>query len=476
MVFSSPVFLFLFLPAVYVIYRLLPGIRSRNVFLALASLVFYSFGQLEYLPLFLLSVIINWASGLALLKLEKGRRAVLTAAVIANLGILAYFKYTDFAIFNFNQLFGSSVPLKNIVLPIGISFFTFQGMSYVIDVYRDRSSGTESFLKILLYISFFPQLIAGPIVKYHDISQQIDLRNESPAFAAAGIRRFICGLGKKVIIANTAGMIADRVFDEFLPASQVDVRIAWLGAVCYSLQIYFDFSGYSDMAIGIGRMFGFKILENFDHPYGSGSIREFWRKWHISLSTWFREYLYVPLGGNRRGKLRTVINRMLVFLCTGIWHGANWTFIVWGVCHGILSDLEGAGVIPVEKMKKTAAGRVINRIYTMLAVILLFVIFRADSLASGWKLICAMFTPFVSSSAGFELRMMLSPASVFVLMIAVILSGNIPGRVQKACEGALTANPQVFEAILSALSIVLLALCAMSLAHGGFNPFIYFQF
>lgn len=476
MVFSSPVFLFLFLPAVYVIYRLLPGTRSRNAFLAFASLVFYSFGQLEYVQLFLCSVIINWASGLALLKLEKGRRAVLTAAVIANLGILAYFKYTDFAISNFNSIFGTSVALKGTVLPIGISFFTFQGMSYVIDVYRDRSSGTESFLKILLYISFFPQLIAGPIVKYHDISARIDSRETSPEDSAAGIRRFICGLGKKVIIANAAGAIADRVFDGFLPASQVDVRIAWLGAVCYSIQIYFDFSGYSDMAIGIGRMFGFRFLENFDRPYGAGSIREFWRKWHISLSTWFREYLYIPLGGNRRGKLRTVLNRMTVFLCTGIWHGANWTFIVWGLCHGLLSDLESAGIIPVEKLKKSAAGRILCRVYTMLAVVLLFVIFRADSLASGWKLIRAMFTPYVSPAVGFELSSMLTPASIFILAVAVLLSGNLPKRAEKAFEGAFAAKPQAFEAIASVLSLVLLVICAMSLARGGFNPFIYFQF
>lgn len=273
MVFSSAIFLFAFLPAVFIIYRLLPGIRSRNVFLALSSLVFYAFGQLVYLPLFLASILINYISGLLLSGKFRRSRLILTLAVVLNLGILCVFKYTDFLIGNINSLFGTAIPLTGIVLPIGISFFTFQGLSYTIDVYREPECGTRDFTKLLLYISFFPQLIAGPIVKYHDVAAQIDSRRCTRDETEAGIRRFIVGLAKKVLISNAAGYVVDKVFSNCLYAAcGLDWRLAWLAGICYTLQIYFDFSGYSDMAIGLGHMFGFTFKENFDFPYASTSM------------------------------------------------------------------------------------------------------------------------------------------------------------------------------------------------------------
>jgi len=469
LVFSSAVFLFIFLPTVFLIYRVLPGMRSRNMFLACASVVFFSFGQLVYVPIFLGSVLINYISGLLLMKHLGRKRLILAAAVILNLGILCFFKYTDFIIGNINAVAGSDIDRLGLALPIGISFYTFQGLSYTIDVSRDPSEGTKSFSKLLLYISFFPQLIAGPIVKYHDISLQIDERTLSPEETANGIRRFIAGLSKKLLIANAAGYIADRVFNNSLFA---DHRLAWLGAVCYMIQIYYDFSGYSDMAIGIGHMFGFTIHENFLHPYGADSMTVFWRRWHISLSTWFREYLYIPLGGNRRGKLRTAINRIIVFFCTGLWHGANWTFVVWGLGHGLLTSLENLGIIPVKKLQKNLLGRILCRIYVLLAVTLLFVIFRADSLSVSWQYISAMFSCGTLTNGAYTLATLLSPAACVTLAFAVILAGNIPEAVSQRLGGTKLLS----GAIPYCISVVLLALCIMSLSGGGFNPFIYFQF
>ena len=475
MVFSSPIFLFIFLPAAFVIYRLLPGLKIRNCFLAIISIVFYSFGQLEYVPLFLISILLNYFSGLILIRAEHGRKLILVFSVAANLLILAWFKYTDFLVSNINVAFSCAIPQPGIILPIGISFFTFQGMSYVIDTYRDQTAGTDSFIKVLLYISFFPQLIAGPIVKYHDIAEQIDSRTVSPELSAQGIGRFIVGLSKKVLIANVVGSAADNVFNNLLPTTQFDFASAWVGAFCYSLQIYFDFSGYSDMAIGIGKMFGFSFLENFNFPYGSRSIREFWRKWHISLSNWFREYLYIPLGGNRKGTVRTYFNRMFVFLCTGIWHGANWTFLVWGLCHGILSNLEQSGIIPVDRLQKTALGRIVCRLYTIIAVVCLFVVFRADSMADAVKMISTMFS-FGSLKDSAELISLLSADFIFIFVVATVLSGNLPAKV-KSFSGKLAAEHEVaFSVINLIFLIILLLLCMMSLARGGFNPFIYFQF
>ena len=467
MVFSSAMFLFCFLPLVFLLYRLPFGPHYRNILLAASSLIFYAFGQLHYVPLFLLSVFINYAAGLLLAGRFRGSRPVLAIAVILNIGILAAFKYTDFFLSNVNALTGAALPLPGLELPIGISFFTFQGLSYTIDTFRDPDAGTRSFGKLLLYISFFPQLIAGPIVRWGDISSQIDSRTCTPEQTAYGVRRFLFGLGKKLILADSVGYLADAVFSSV----SGDFRLAWLGGICYTLQIYFDFSGYSDMAIGMGRMFGFTIKENFLFPYTASSMRDFWRKWHVSLSSWFREYLYFPLGGSRAGALRAALNRFLVFFCTGLWHGANWTFVAWGLGHGLLTVLEGSGILPVDKLQKTAIGRFLCRIYTLLAVMLLFTIFRADSLTQGFRMIAAMFSFRAFSDALPLLSTLLTPASVLLIALALLLSGS-PGRKLREVLVDEPCSPL----LANSLSILLLLLCICSLAQGGFHPFIYFQF
>ena len=477
MVFSSAVFLFFFLPAVLVLSRLIPGTRGKNILLALGSLVFYAFGQLRYVPLFVLSITLNYLAGLAL-QHGRLRKGVLVLAVAANLLILGLYKYTDFILENLNLAFGAAFPMTGIVLPIGISFFTFQGMSYVIDVYRDPASGTRRFGEVFLYISFFPQLIAGPIVKYHDVAEQIRARRGTVEDLAAGLRRFIAGLAKKLLIANSLGAVADAVFNNSFPryGAAGDFRLAWLGALCYMLQIYYDFSGYSDMAIGLGRAFGFRFLENFRHPYAACGMRDFWTRWHISLSAWFREYLYIPLGGNRRGKARAALNRLVVFFCTGIWHGANWTFLLWGLSHGLLSSLEGAGLIPVERLRRRWPGRLLLRAYTLLAVMLLFVLFRADSVGAALRLMGAMFAFRAAPAGAALLARLLTPAVCLVLLAAIALAGRLPEALARRFAGFAEAHETAGELVLNLGALLLFALSLLSLSQGGFNPFIYFQF
>lgn len=517
MVFSSAIFLFVFFPAVFVLYRVVPGIPAKNMLLILASLVFYSFGQPQYLLLLLLSVLVHYVSGLLLCSraAAEGPRAgtagtwILALTVVFDLGILGIFKYLDFTVNNVNQLLGTQLPLPGITLPIGISFFTFQGLSYAVDVYRDRTQGTRSFFHLLLYISFFPQLIAGPIVKYHDVSRMIEERRTTPELTASGLRRFIMGLSKKLLVANTAGAVADQVFG--LDAGILDFRLAWLGAVCYSLQIYFDFSGYSDMAIGLGRIFGFRFLENFNYPYVSRSIQEFWRRWHISLSSWFRDYLYIPLGGSFCSRARGNRNRLIVFFTTGLWHGASWTFVLWGLWHGMFLILENEGIIPVKKMQRTAGGRAFAHLYVLLVVVLGFTLFRAESLGQAGMMFSAMFTGFQSSAeTAVLLQELLTPSTVFWILAGMVLSVDLlprlrrclgvrddrlvddgPGVVRCMEDGSL-AEPwqqpalqadtaegrkaKAAEFLASAGALLLLVLCILNLSQTGYNPFIYFQF
>ena len=458
MVFSSAIFLFVFLPAVFLLDRLARGVRLKNALLLAASLIFYAFGQPVYLPLLLVSVLLNYLCGL----LAAGRypRLGVGIAVAGGIGMLAVYKYADFAIGTVNSLFGLSLPLTGIALPIGISFFTFQGLSYVIDVYRDRALVSRSFFKVLLYISYFPQLIAGPIVKYHDIEKEIDARHTTPQETALGIRRFICGLAKKLLLSNAMGQMADTVFA--LPAGEIGMFAAWTGAVCYTLQIYFDFSGYSDMAIGMGHMFGFHFLENFNYPYASTTIKEFWRRWHISLSTWFRDYLYIPLGGNRKGRGRTWVNRFLVFFATGLWHGASWNFVLWGLWHGLFSVLEDCGALPVKRFK----GRLTGRVYTLLVVVLGFTLFRADTLAQAGAMFAAMFTGIGLEWAGTAaVCARLTPVFLLTLAFALALSFPVSKRFQPKNDTVTFAG-----------ALVLLVLCMFNLSAGTFNPFIYFRF
>ncbi len=468
MVFSSAIFLFCFLPAVFLLYRLPFGRRWQNALLACASLVFYAFGNLHYVPLFLLSVLLNYATGLLLGGRLQRSKPLIALNIVLNLGILCVFKYTDFLIGNANALFGLTLKPVGLILPIGISFYTFQGLSYTIDVYRKPEEYSRSFLKLLLYISFFPQLIAGPIVRWGDIAAQIDERVCTPEKTSAGIRRFLVGLGKKLLLADTAAIAADAVFAASLP----DARLAWLGGICYSLQIYFDFSGYSDMAIGMGRMFGFSLKENFLFPYTADSIRDFWRKWHISLSTWFREYLYIPLGGSRCSRARAALNRLIVFFCTGLWHGANWTFVLWGLGHGLLSSLEGSGIIPVERLQKSIPGRILCRVYTLLAVMLLFTLFRADTVAQGFTMIAAMFRFQALPEGALLLAKLSSPAMCAVLTAALIMAlSPLGGRIH-----AFLTEEHEKELVPDVCCLLLMVLSMLSLAQSGFHPFIYFQF
>lgn len=468
MVFSSAVFLFLFLPVVFVLSRIVPGIPGKNIFLLIASFLFYAFGEPVYVFLMLFSTVVNYVAGRLLAVCGKGKdKWVVAAAVVVNLGLLSVFKYTDFFLSNVNRIFSIEIPLTGIALPVGISFFTFQGLSYVIDVYRDRAQVAKNFVKLALYISFFPQLIAGPIVKYHDVAQQIDHRQTTSALTADGIRRFIVGLSKKLLIANTVGQMADAVFTA--QVQELDVRLAWLGAFCYMLQIYFDFSGYSDMAIGLGRMFGFQFLENFQYPYISSSIKEFWRRWHISLSSWFRDYLYIPLGGNRKGKVRTELNKALVFFCTGLWHGASWNFVLWGLWHGVFIILED--LLP----KGGKIRRGIGHVITPLIVLLGFVLFRADTLSDAGLLFTQMFTGFTFTlQSDALLQELLTPLNVTTLLLGAVFS--LPLLPWLRSKVAAWKKAWFVQGASYVAAGGLFCLCVMNLAGSEFNPFIYFRF
>ena len=464
MVFSSMVFLCIFLPVVFLLHLLLPGIRAKNGMLLLASLAFYAYGEPVYVILMIASAFVNYLSALLIGKNPAGKKAVMAVNVILNLGVLVLFKYTGFLAESVNTILGTAIPVPSIRLPIGISFFTFQAMSYVIDVYRGVTGAQKNFGKVLLYISFFPQLIAGPIVKYHDIAQEIENRTQTVDGVTDGIRRFIVGLSKKVLISNTVGLVADTLFAA--DVSGLNAAAAWIGAVSYMLQIYFDFSGYSDMAIGLGEMFGFHFKENFNYPYISGSIREFWRRWHMSLSGWFQEYLYIPLGGSRKGKIRTVINKFIVFLCTGIWHGANVTFLFWGLYHGCFLMLEE--IVPAIREEGGKVKSFFQHVYTLLVVLIGFVFFRADSMHQGAAWIKTMFTGFGSNTAAMSLALeQLTPLYLVTAAVGTVACCPVKMLVKKG---------RAYEAVTAAGSLALLLLCMLSLASGTYNPFIYFRF
>ena len=457
MVFSSLVFISVFLPAVLLLYWLLPSAAGRNILLLAASLFFYAYGEPYYVFLMAASAFFHYACALWIERHRAQGRIIVTAAVMGNLVLLCIFKY--------GALLGQlGIPVPRAALPAGISFFTFQAMSYVIDVYRREVRPQKNFLYVLLYISLFPQLIAGPIVKYHDVEQELDSRSLCMEDAARGIRRFIAGMGKKVLIANYMGEIADALFAA--PMAQINMAGAWLGAAAYMLQIYFDFSGYSDMAIGMGHMFGFHFRENFRYPYGAASIREFWRRRHISLSGWFREYLYIPLGGSRKGRARTCINKFIVFACTGIWHGANVTFLFWGLFHGCLLMLEEC--IPFFQKEHHGWKKAAGHIYVIVAVMTGFVFFRAESMQQGAAWIIKMFTGPASGDAAAQLVLsQLTPVHLAAFAAAIPASMPFMESIGKS---------QKMQKALWASSLVLLLACMLNLAGGTYNPFIYFRF
>lgn len=461
MLFSSPVFVFIFLPIVILINLLLP-IKLSNIWLLLVSLVFYAWGEPVYIILLLISSLVNYFFAILIKKNDEkkpAKKAYLTLNIIFNLGLLGVFKYSNFVIDSINNLLNTNIDLVDIALPIGISFYTFQTMSYVIDVYRNKVEVQKSYPKLLLYISFFPQLIAGPIVKYRDIEREIDNRTVNLNKMTLGMERFIIGLGKKMLISNTMAFVADSIYA--LEAYQINSFVVLIGAISYMLQIYFDFSGYSDMAIGLGKIFGFNFLENFNYPYISQSIQEFWRRWHISLSTWFKEYVYIPLGGNRKGKFRTVLNKIIVFFLTGLWHGASWNFVVWGLFNGLFLLLEEL----VLRLKKWP--RFIRHIYTITIVLISFIFFRADTMAQALDFIGGL-TNFSTMSPEVSglMNTLINVKFIFILILAII--GSTP--FVKRLLDRININ------IKFIFLIFVWILCLLNLSAATYNPFIYFRF
>lgn len=462
MVFSSLTFLCIFLVSVIILDRILPKTQLKNAILLLASLVFYAYGEPVFVLLMLASSALNYIWAL-LIDRFSARKVFLTLSVITNLGALVFYKYSVFITTSVNDAFKTTIPVPEVTLPLGISFFTFQAMSYVIDVYRKDCSVQKNYFKLLLYISFFPQLVAGPIVKYKDIADEIDNRSYTSEDTLDGIKRFAIGLSKKVLIANNVAYIADSVFDA--APETIGMSAAWLAAVAYMLQIFFDFSGYSDMAIGLGKLFGFHFKENFNYPYISSSVKEFWRRWHISLSTWFKEYLYIPLGGNRKGKIRTVINKYIVFAATGIWHGANWTFLLWGLYHGTFQMIEEYMPKPQKEHKIL---KVLSHLYLILVVLIGFVLFRCDSLSQFGMMMSKMFIPSEALTSTRLLTMsIIRPLDITALIVGILFSTPIIKRLE---------NNKYVKSSIYVLAIFGIVLSLLCLSSGTYNPFIYFRF
>ncbi len=497
MVFSEPIFLFIFLPILLGLY-FLPGPfrKLRNPLLLVASLFFYAWGEKVFVVMMMASIMFNYAAGLWIdRQRQAGRTGKLpvTVGIVGNLAFLALFKYADFLVGNLNSLLvmvgasGLTITEPGIDLPIGISFFTFQAMSYVIDVYRGNAEVQRKPVNIALYISLFPQLIAGPIVRYKDVAAQIISRRVTREGFAEGVRRFIIGLGKKMIIADTCARTADMIFGVAgnpdmpgVPLEHLTPGLAWMAVLCYTLQIYFDFSGYSDMAIGLGRMFGFRFMENFNFPYIAQSITEFWRRWHISLSSWFRDYLYIPLGGNRGTRWRTYRNLVLVFFLCGLWHGASWNFVIWGMFHGGFLVLERVGL----SKKMESAYRPLRHLYVLGVVLIGWVFFRAETLPQSLAFLSALIGIAPGEGVVHHVNMYVDHLLVLVMVLGVIGSMPIWPWLQRWREDRLLTLEPSHRATFQALSIAFvqavlilqLAIELMLAAGGSYSPFIYFRF
>jgi alginate O-acetyltransferase complex protein AlgI len=484
LVFSSPIFLFLFLPVVLTGYFVLRSLRARNLWLLAASLCFYAWGEPLFLLLLFASTWMNYRLGIWVdIAVEhRKRKLAVTLAIVLNLGLLAFFKYINLAVQSVNTALGwahqTPLTFPHIALPIGISFFTFHALSYVIDIYRRKAPAARRLSDTGLYIFLFPQLIAGPILRWSTMAPQFAERFVTRDGFADGIRRFIGGLAKKMIVANTVALPADQIFA--LPAHELTAPIAWFGVLCYTLQIYFDFSAYSDMAVGLGKMFGFKFLENFDYPYIATNVREFWRHWHISLSSWFRDYLYIPLGGNRVSERRNYVNLITVFALCGLWHGASWVFVLWGLYHGLFLVLERTRFGGfVDKLPRPAM-----HIYTLLVVMFGWVLFRADTLSHALLFFKTMFGFSAADLANHPLGRYVSRQVLCAIALGVVFAAptwpwfkswlaKLPARVPQATQTPLHTLGAVAEIILLA---ALLLVSAAWLAGGTYNPFIYYRF
>lgn len=492
MVFSSILFLCIFLPIMIIGYYILPK-KLKNIFLLLGSLFFYAWGEPKYVLLILLSIAGNYCFGILISRLagkpeekkqQSAKKAVLVTAILYNLGILVYFKYFGLLVTTVDDLFHADLAIPEIILPIGISFYTFKSISYLVDVYRiegttDESGNVRTLVEknpidLALYVSMFPEIMSGPISRYQDIKGSLKEHVLSMSAFTAGVERFIIGLAKKAIIANSIGEVADKIFaSEF---SYMGTPVAWLGAILYTLQIYYDFAGYSDMAIGLGKIFGYDLMENFNYPYISKSVTEFWRRWHISLSSWFRDYLYIPLGGNRKGNV--YFNLFVVFLATGIWHGAAWGFLVWGLWHGIFMLIERA--FKGKELKFRLPGFV-KWLYTMLVVTFGWVLFKLEDLMEALSYIGVMFHTKTHPYTAFSLRYYLDNKIIFILIIAVLAAipwaQILPRRIGSAIAAVSIAEPGKPAVIIKrVLLLVLLLLSMIFIVSSTYNPFIYFKF
>ena len=460
MLFSSISFLYYFLPAVLLAYFLVPA-KLKNTVLLLFSLVFYAWGEPKYVFLMIATIGLFYGCGLAIdrCQTKKGKKFFLILSVTVSLALLAIFKYADFILGNVNAVTGLQLPLWKLALPIGISFYTFQCLSYTVDLYRGDAQVQKNIITFGAYVSLFPQLIAGPIVRYVDVARQLEHRHHSWTGVSLGLRRFLLGLAKKVLIANQLGLLTEI----FRQSPEKSVLFYWMYAIAFALHIYFDFSGYSDMAIGLGKVFGFDFIENFNYPYISRSVSEFWRRWHISLGSWFRDYVYIPLGGNRVGKCRWVFNILVVWMLTGLWHGAAWNFVLWGLLYAVFLMLEKW--LPLQKLPN-----VLRRIYVLLVVVLGFVLFNATSLTQALQDMGGMFgfghLPVVTTATLYYLKS-------YALLFAAAIVGATP--LPKKLVGRLEDRP-VGAVLETALLLLLLLVCSAYLVDGSFNPFLYFRF
>ena len=466
MVFSSTIFLCVYLPLVLLGYYICPK-KGRNLFLLIVSLVFYAWGEPKYVFLMIFSILVNYIFG-RLMDKNRGRqkrmKLLLVLSVVIDLGLLSVFKYTDFIITNVNAIFGSSFDLLNIALPIGISFYTFQAMSYTIDVYRNDVRVQKNLIDFGMYITMFPQLIAGPIVRYADVQDQLAERSVTTADFSEGVMRFVVGLGKKVLLANQMGAVWSEIY---ALGGDVSALMAWTGAIAYTFQIYFDFSGYSDMAIGLGRMFGFKFPENFRYPYQSVPITDFWRRWHITLSTWFKEYLYIPLGGNRCGLARQALNLLIVWSLTGFWHGAGWNFVMWGLYYFVILFIEKLFLLKaLDKLPK-----LFRHVYALLLIVIGWVIFASDDVGVLLPYLGSMFGA-NGAIGGMDVYTLFTKA--VLLIICCIASTELPKKLFLSAAGAM--NEKAAFTLKSVMTIALLALSMILLIGDSYNPFLYFRF
>lgn len=462
-------FVYMFLPIVLLLY-LVTKKELHNPILLIASIIFYAWGEPKYLAIMLLTILLNFFGAIAIDKFKSKKKSILGLTIIGNLAFLIYFKYFNFLIDNCNNIFHANIEPLDIIMPIGISFYTFQALSYVIDVYRGECKVQKDIYKLALYICLFPQLIAGPIVKYHDIAEQIDSREVNFEKVSYGVKRFTIGLSKKMLIANTMGAIADKIFTQ--DPHTFSHLTAWIGSIAYSFQLYFDFSGYSDMAIGLGMIFGFRFLENFNYPYISKSITEFWRRWHISLSTWFKQYVYISLGGNRVGKLKTLRNLGIVFLLTGIWHGAAWNFVVWGLWHGLFIILEKALNIKEFQEKHSQWWiKTIQHFYCIFIFVIGWVIFRADNIKYAWDYLMNMFGLLHLRPDDFIYTLAYYIDTIEVVTFVAAILCSIP-----LFKNILEIKNKIAKAFINMWLLILFFLSTVTIASSTYNPFIYFRF